>query len=61
MKGPRDDQGRLVFYNEPAEKILGYRYEATGPMPALVVCPLPNLCRFLVKKARGIVLLLKKR
>ena len=29
-----DPDGNLIFYNEPAEKILGYRYEETGPMPA---------------------------
>jgi len=26
--------GGLIFYNEPAEKIIGLRYEETGPMPA---------------------------
>lgn len=26
--------GDLVFYNEPAEAILGKRYSETGPMPA---------------------------
>jgi PAS domain-containing protein len=30
-----DPEGNLLFYNEPAEKILGYRYDETGPMPAL--------------------------
>ena len=25
--------GDLVFYNEPAEKLLGQRFEDTGPMP----------------------------
>ena len=29
-----DQEGNLLFYNEPAEKILGHRYEETGPMPA---------------------------
>ena len=29
-----DPDGSLVFYNEPAERILGHRYEDTGPMPA---------------------------
>lgn len=29
-----DREGNLLFYNEPAEKILGYRYEETGPMPS---------------------------
>ena len=29
-----DPEGNLIFYNEPAEKILGHRYEETGPMPA---------------------------
>lgn len=29
-----DPDGSLLFYNEPAEVILGYRYEETGPMPA---------------------------
>jgi PAS domain-containing protein len=29
-----DTQGTLVFYNEPAERILGCRYEETGEMPA---------------------------
>jgi hypothetical protein len=29
-----DQGGNLLFYNEPAEKILGHRYEETGPMPA---------------------------
>ena len=26
--------GDLLFYNEPAEGILGHRYDETGPMPA---------------------------
>tara|TARA_R110002126_G_scaffold11330_9_gene51159 strand:- start:97 stop:495 length:399 start_codon:yes stop_codon:yes gene_type:complete len=26
-------QGTLIFYNEPAEKILGKKFENTGPMP----------------------------
>jgi PAS domain-containing protein len=29
-----DPQGTLVFYNEPAERILGRRFEETGEMPA---------------------------
>jgi len=29
-----DPEGNLVFYNEPAEEILGARYEETGPMSA---------------------------
>jgi PAS domain-containing protein len=29
-----DQAGQLLFYNEPAEKILGHRFEETGPMPA---------------------------
>jgi PAS domain-containing protein len=28
-----DPDGMLVYYNEPAEAILGLRYEETGPMP----------------------------
>ncbi len=28
-----DPQGTLIFYNEPAEKILGRRFEDTGEMP----------------------------
>jgi PAS domain-containing protein len=28
-----DGGGGLVFYNEPAEELLGLRYEETGPMP----------------------------
>jgi PAS domain-containing protein len=31
-----DPQGDLLFYNEPAEAILGRRFEETGPMPAAV-------------------------
>jgi PAS domain-containing protein len=27
-------EGTLLFYNEPAEKILGQRYDETGEMPA---------------------------
>jgi PAS domain-containing protein len=27
-----DSDGNLIFYNEPAEKILGHRYEETGRM-----------------------------
>ncbi len=30
-----DPDGNLLFYNEPAEEILGHRYAETGPMPAL--------------------------
>jgi PAS domain-containing protein len=26
-------EGTLIFYNEPAEKILGKKFEDTGPMP----------------------------
>ncbi len=29
-----DPAGNLLFYNEPAEIILGRRYAETGPMPA---------------------------
>ncbi len=29
-----DPEGNLLFYNEPAEAILGRRFEATGAMPA---------------------------
>lgn len=29
-----DPAGDLVYYNEPAEEILGRRYQETGPMPA---------------------------
>jgi PAS domain-containing protein len=29
-----DPQGTLVFYNEPAELILGRRFEETGEMPS---------------------------
>ncbi len=28
-----DAVGTLLFYNEPAEKILGHRYDEAGPMP----------------------------
>ena len=28
-----DPIGNLLFYNEPAELILGKKYESTGPMP----------------------------
>ena len=28
-----DPQGNLIFYNEPAEAILGKRFEETGEMP----------------------------
>ncbi len=31
-----DPDGTLLFYNEPAEVILGQRYAETGPMPAQV-------------------------
>jgi PAS domain-containing protein len=29
-----DPEGGLLFYNEPAEVVLGYRFDETGPMPA---------------------------
>ena len=29
-----DPKGDLLFYNEPAETLLGRRFEETGPMPA---------------------------
>jgi PAS domain-containing protein len=29
-----DPQGNLLFYNEPAEAVLGRRFEETGAMPA---------------------------
>ncbi|MBT8302224.1 MAG: PAS domain-containing protein [Maribacter sp.] len=28
-----DPEGTLIFYNVPAEKILGKKYQDTGPMP----------------------------
>ena len=28
-----DPQGTLLYYNEPAERLLGYRYDETGEMP----------------------------
>ncbi len=28
-----DPEGNLLFYNEPAEQVLGLRFEDTGPMP----------------------------
>ncbi len=28
-----DPDGNLIFYNEPAEELLGLRYEETGAMP----------------------------
>ena len=31
-----DPSGGLLFYNEPAERILGLRFEETGEMPAEV-------------------------
>lgn len=31
-----DPAGNLLFYNEPAEKILGKRFEETGSMPVSV-------------------------
>jgi PAS domain-containing protein len=31
-----DPKGDLLFYNEPAETMLGRRFEETGPMPATV-------------------------
>ena len=31
-----DIDGNLLFYNEPAEEILGRRYEDTGEMPVEV-------------------------
>jgi PAS domain-containing protein len=29
-----DHRGSLIFYNEPAERVLGLRFEETGEMPA---------------------------
>jgi len=29
-----DTEGNLLFYNRPAESLLGKRFEDTGPMPA---------------------------
>jgi len=29
-----DAEGTLVFYNEPAERVLGMRFEETGEMPS---------------------------
>ena len=29
-----DADGTLIFYNEPAERLLGMRFEETGEMPA---------------------------
>lgn len=31
-----DTQGNLIFYNEPAEELLGKRFEDTGEMPVEV-------------------------
>ena len=30
-----DPEGNLLYYNEPAERLLGRRYDETGEMPAL--------------------------
>ncbi len=30
-----DPAGTLIFYNEPAERVLGLRFEETGEMPAV--------------------------
>ena len=30
-----DPAGTLVYYNEPAERVLGLRFEETGEMPAV--------------------------
>ena len=30
-----DPQGTLIYYNEPAENILGMRFQETGEMPAI--------------------------
>lgn len=29
-----DTEGNLIFYNEPAEEILGFHFDETGPLPA---------------------------
>jgi PAS domain-containing protein len=29
-----DPQGEMLYYNEAAESVLGFRYSETGPMPA---------------------------
>jgi PAS domain-containing protein len=29
-----DPEGDMLYYNEPAEVVLGYSYNETGPMPA---------------------------
>ena len=29
-----DPEGTLLYYNEPAERLLGRRYDETGEMPA---------------------------
>jgi PAS domain-containing protein len=34
-----DPQGTLVFYNEPAELLLGRRFEETGEMSIADRCP----------------------
>ena len=35
-----DPEGSLVYYNEHAEKILGRRFEESGPMPVLELAAL---------------------
>ena len=34
--------GDLLFYNEPAEKLLGSRFDESGPMTFRVAARLPN-------------------
>jgi PAS domain-containing protein len=44
-----DTEGTLVYYNEPAEDLLGHRYEETGELPldewVALVAPMDSLGR----------------
>ena len=39
-----DQNGNLLFYNEPAELILGQRFDETGAMPAEIRSPRHSRC-----------------
>jgi PAS domain-containing protein len=60
-----DVDGNLLFYNEPAEALLGLRFDETGEMPLAEWYRLLNLTdqdgSYLPLESRPLVIALKKR
>jgi len=60
-----DPEGNLIFYNEPAEDLLGLRYEETGTMPVAewssIFTPMDDKGNILAPEELPLVQTLSKR